>query len=109
MLRRFARAPFSRKPPRRPGDRRDLRPPQAPPGPGRGAGQDIIVTGSRISRRDFQSDSPISTINSSVIAASGQPSLDRAIGELPQFAASQGASEVGDAQGSLGFSGRPVL
>ena len=87
------------------GPQGDLRPPQAPPVPVAAAEQDIIVTGSRISRRDFQSDSPISTINSSAIAASGQPSLDRAIGELPQFAASQGASEVGDAQGSIGFSG----
>nr|WP_295661997.1 TonB-dependent receptor [Polymorphobacter sp.] len=87
------------------GPQGDLRPPQAPPVATAAPEQDIIVTGSRISRRDFQSDSPISTINSSAIAASGQPSLDRAIGELPQFAASQGASEVGDAQGSLGFQG----
>jgi len=87
------------------GPQGDLRPPQAPPVPAVAAETDIVVTGSRISRRDYQSDSPISTINSSAIAASGQPSLDRAIGELPQFAASQGASEVGDAQGSIGFSG----
>ena len=62
----------------------------------------IVVTGSRISRRDFQSDSPISTINSSQIEASGQPSLDRVIGQLPQFAAAQGAAEVGDVQGAPG-------
>ena len=69
------------------------------------ADQDIVVTGSRISRRDFQSDSPISTVSATAITASGQPLLDRIIGELPQFAASQGAAEVGDAQGSIGFSG----
>lgn len=69
------------------------------------AGGDIIVTGSRISRRDFQSDSPISTVSSAAIAAAGQPSLDRAIGELPQFSGAQGAAEVGDAQGSIGFAG----
>ncbi|MEO6248718.1 MAG: TonB-dependent receptor [Sphingomicrobium sp.] len=68
-------------------------------------GEEIIVTGSRISRRDFQSTSPIATINSAAIAASGQPSLDRVIGQLPQFAAAQGASEVGDAQGAIGFAG----
>ena len=66
---------------------------------------EVIVTGSRIARRDFQSDSPISTINSEAIASAGQPSLDKAIGELPQFSGAQGASEVGDAQGSLGFAG----
>src|SRR6202047_669987 len=65
----------------------------------------IVVTGSRISRRDYQSDSPIATIDESVLAASGQPTLDRAIGELPQFSAAQGMSEVGDVQGSTGFAG----
>jgi len=65
----------------------------------------IVVTGSRISRRDYQSDSPIATIDESVLSAAGQPTLDRAIGELPQFAAAQGMSEVGDVQGSTGFAG----
>jgi len=65
----------------------------------------IVVTGSRISRRDFQSDSPIVTIDQSTLAAAGQPTLDRAIGEMPQFSAAQGMSEVGDVQGSTGFAG----
>lgn len=65
----------------------------------------IVVTGSRISRRDYQSDSPIVTIDESTLAAAGQPTLDRAIGEMPQFAAAQGMSEVGDVQGSTGFAG----
>src|ERR1700736_5180627 len=65
----------------------------------------IVVTGSRIARRDYQSDSPIATIDQSALAAAGQPTLDRAIGEMPQFAAAQGMSEVGDVQGSTGFSG----
>ena len=78
----------------------------APPGADKPAVVgEVIVTGSRISRRDFQSDSPISTVNSEAIASAGQPSLDKAIGELPQFSGAQGASEVGDAQGSLGFAG----
>src|SRR5882757_8923113 len=65
----------------------------------------IVVTGSRISRRDYQSDSPIVTIDQSTLAAAGQPTLDRAIGEMPQFAAAQGMSEVGDVQGATGFAG----
>jgi iron complex outermembrane receptor protein len=65
----------------------------------------IVVTGSRISRRDYQSDSPIVTIDQSSLSAAGQPTLDRAIGEMPQFAAAQGMSEVGDVQGSTGFAG----
>ena len=66
---------------------------------------EIVVTGSRISRRDYESDSPIVTINQAALSAAGQPTLDRAIGEMPQFAAAQGASEVGDVQGSTGFAG----
>lgn len=65
----------------------------------------IVVTGSRISRRDYQSDSPIVTVDQSTLAAAGQPTLDRAIGQMPQFAAAQGMSEVGDVQGATGFAG----
>src|SRR5450631_1121378 len=65
----------------------------------------IVVTGSRISRRDYQSDSPIVTVDQSALAAAGQPTLDKAIGEMPQFAAAQGMSEVGDVQGATGFAG----
>src|ERR1700730_12873265 len=65
----------------------------------------ILVTGSRIARRDFQSDSPIVTVDQSTLAAAGQPTLDRAIGEMPQFSAAQGMSEVGDVQGSTNFAG----
>ena len=66
---------------------------------------EIIVTGSRIARRDYKSDSPISTLDSSAISAAGQPSLDRVVGQMPQFEAAQGAAEVGDVQGSVGFGG----
>lgn len=65
----------------------------------------IVVTGSRIARSDYKSESPISTISSGAIAAAGQPSLDRVIGQMPQFEAAQGAAEVGDVQGSVGFGG----
>lgn len=66
---------------------------------------DIVVTGSLIARRDFRSSSPISTVDSAVLAGAGQPSLDRALGQLPQFSGAQGAAEVGDTQGTIGFSG----
>jgi outer membrane receptor protein involved in Fe transport len=77
---------------------------EAPASPG-GKLEEIVVTGSRITRRDYESDSPIVTLNQSALAAAGQPTLDRAIGEMPQFAAAQGMSEVGDVQGATGFSG----
>jgi outer membrane receptor protein involved in Fe transport len=92
-------------------------PNDAPSGPAAPSGQseagtsppskleEVVVTGSRIARRDYESDSPIVTINQAALAAAGQPTLDRAIGEMPQFAAAQGMSEVGDVQGATGFSG----
>jgi outer membrane receptor protein involved in Fe transport len=67
--------------------------------------EEIVVTGSLISRRDLVSDTPISTIDQSSLLAAGQPTLDRAIGELPQFSAAQGQTETGDVQGATGFSG----
>ena len=67
---------------------------------------EVIVTGSLISRRDFQSESPISTVDAAAIKSAGSPSLDGVLGQMPQFAAGQGASEgSGDAQGALGFAG----
>lgn len=70
-----------------------------------GALETIVITGSRIARRDYESESPISTVSSATIEAAGQPSLDRAIGQIPQFEAAQGAAEVGDVQGGVGFGG----
>jgi iron complex outermembrane receptor protein len=67
--------------------------------------EEIVVTGSLISRRDLVADTPIATIDQSSLLAAGQPTLDRAIGELPQFSAAQGQTETGDVQGATGFSG----
>lgn len=66
---------------------------------------EIIITGSRIARRDYQSSSPIVTVGEEVLSAAGQPTLDRAIGQMPQFAAAQGLAQVGDVQARTGFSG----
>jgi iron complex outermembrane receptor protein len=66
---------------------------------------DIVVTGSRIPRRDYQSSSPIVTVGQESLSSAGQPTLDRAIGQLPQFSAAQGLSQVGDVQARTGFVG----
>ncbi|MBU6445340.1 MAG: TonB-dependent receptor [Alphaproteobacteria bacterium] len=71
--------------------------------------EQVVVTGSLISRPDYNAESPISTLSSQAISAAGQPSLDVVMGQMPQFAGSQGAAEVGDAQGSVGFSGGQSL
>ena len=67
----------------------------------------ITVTGSliQVHSRSEVSSSPLATIGIDQIAAAGQVSLDSAIGRMPQFAAAQGQSEVGDVQGATGFQG----
>lgn len=67
----------------------------------------VEVTGSliKVHSRSEVSSSPLATIGIDQIAAAGQISLDSAIGRMPQFAAAQGQSEVGDVQGATGFQG----
>ena len=66
---------------------------------------EIVVTGSRIASRSATSDSPLASVGADQIAATGQVSLDSALGQMPQFAGAQGQTEVGDVQGSTGFTG----
>ena len=66
---------------------------------------EIVVTGSLIGRRDNTSSSPIQTVEADTLAQSSSVSLDKVIGQLPQFSGAQGAAEVGDTQGTIGFAG----
>lgn len=54
--------------------------------------QDIIVTGSRIARRDFDAVSPITTIGQETLQASGAVTIEASLNQLPQFAASAGSA-----------------
>src|ERR1700722_3890591 len=67
--------------------------------------EEVVVTGSRIANARATSDSPLVAVDAAQIAATGQVSLDAALGQMPQFSASQGMTEVGDVQGSTGFEG----
>ena len=66
---------------------------------------EVVVTGSRIASRSYTSDSPLVGVSAAQIASAGQVSLDSALGQMPQFAAAQGQTETGDAQGATGFQG----
>jgi outer membrane receptor protein involved in Fe transport len=46
--------------------------------------EEIVVTGSRIARRDFTAPSPITTVDRSTIENSGQPTLEEALNQMPQ-------------------------
>lgn len=47
--------------------------------------EEIVVTGSRISRRDFSSPSPISTIDRITLDAASQPTLEETLNQMPQI------------------------
>jgi iron complex outermembrane receptor protein len=47
---------------------------------------EVVVTGSRIARRDYVSNSPIVTLDQSTIAAQGSPTLETSLNQLPQLA-----------------------
>lgn len=46
--------------------------------------EEVVVTGSRIKRRDFHSASPITTIDRDTIAFSGQATLEEMLNQMPQ-------------------------
>ncbi len=54
--------------------------------------QDIVVTGSRISRRDYVSESPIVTVGQAAIATTGSPTIEATLNTLPQLTTSASAS-----------------
>lgn len=45
----------------------------------------VIVTGTRIARRDFTGTSPITTVQAEALADTGYVNLERSLAELPQF------------------------
>jgi iron complex outermembrane receptor protein len=79
--------------------------PAAAPAAASPALTEVVVTGSRIASRSYTSNSPLVGVSAAQIAAAGQVSLDSALGQMPQFAAAQGQTETGDAQGATGFQG----
>ena len=54
--------------------------------------EEVVVTGSRIARRDYTSDTPIVTVGQQAVAASGAVTPEVALNQLPQVSPSAGAS-----------------
>ncbi len=63
---------------------------------------EIVVTGSRIQRRDLESNSPLVTINSQAFENTSNVSVERTLAKLPEFVAGQNmiGANAGDIQGS---------
>ncbi len=63
------------------------------------AGEPIIVTGSRIVRRDYDSETPIVTVGQEMLENTASVSLDQTLGKMPQFVAGANqATSAGDVQ-----------
>ena len=61
--------------------------------------QEIIVTGSRIARADYVSQTPIVTVGAETIARSGAPTIEATLNQLPQFTPSAGSGSSFNARG----------
>ncbi|MGA0607840.1 TonB-dependent receptor domain-containing protein [Phenylobacterium sp. VNQ135] len=61
--------------------------------------EQVVVTGSRIARQDYQAESPIVTVSAEAIQAAGPASVEQTLNTLPQFAATSGASSSNTALG----------
>ena len=59
------------------------------------SGEAIVITGSRIARRDFVADTPIVTVGVDRIAATGEATLERALSQLPQFGLGENSTRTG--------------
>lgn len=62
--------------------------------------EEIVVTGSRLVRRDFTAPSPITSIDREFILSSGQPTLEEALNNLPQVQPSSGRATNNGGDGS---------
>ena len=47
--------------------------------------EEIVVTGSRLTRRDFTAPSPITTIDEATLRFSGQQTLEATLNRMPQL------------------------
>ncbi|MFC1796771.1 TonB-dependent receptor plug domain-containing protein, partial [Pseudomonadota bacterium] len=69
--------------------------------------EEVVVTGSRIKRRDFSSTSPITTITAEQFEFSGQPTLEEYLNQLPQMHPDYGrtSNNPGDGTAKLNLRG----
>src|SRR5207253_4143288 len=65
------------------------------PTPGTGT---IVVTGSRIARQDFNSNSPMVTVDEALLENSSTAALESNLNKLPQFVPAQTPQAGGDIQ-----------
>lgn len=59
------------------------------------AAENIVVTGSRIARRDYSSPSPITTVSAENIRQTGEVTLEKSLALLPQFGLGENSTQTG--------------
>ena len=62
---------------------------------------EVVVTGSRISRRDYVADSPIVSVGPKAIENTGAVTLDRLLNQVPQFVPGQGSQNNNPGNGQV--------
>jgi outer membrane receptor protein involved in Fe transport len=67
--------------------------------------EELVVTGSRISRPDYSSTSPIVTFSEAAITQAGTVNIENALNQLPQFVQGQTQSTIG----AVALAGRASL
>src|SRR5687768_15143639 len=67
--------------------------------------EELVVTGSRISRQDYSSTSPIVTVGEAAITQAGTVNIENALNQLPQFVQGQTQSTIG----AVALAGRASL
>jgi iron complex outermembrane recepter protein len=60
--------------------------------------QEVVVTGSRIQRRDYEANSPILTVDESLLKNASSAAIETALTKLPQFHPVQTPAQGGDIQ-----------
>ncbi len=59
--------------------------------------EEVLVTGSRIVRRDFDANSPLTTVDASAFESQSSIAIETALNDLPQFVpAAQGMTQLQD-------------
>lgn len=62
---------------------------------------EVVVTGSRIARRDYASNSPLVSVTAEAIENTGQVTVEKALTQMPQFSGAMGQSTSGSSSTSL--------
>jgi len=73
-------------------------PGQSPAPDATAQGGNIVVTGSRIARQDFEANSPIVTVDEGLLTQSSTAALEQNLNKLPQFTPAQTPTAGGDIQ-----------